>query len=673
MSEEKCKYEKINDYKSAFECFKQRFLEGEKSIFRLDSDEEILNQQSIKYLINNFVNKGLEGNNVSFIDKIKLQLLGKNKINGQELKIEIKYPNNISDENQKKQIQKNAIEVLAHCAWLWRLVPYNANMQSTIKSVKEILDLHEDLKSIKLNTNSFFNSNIKGIASTGTYYNTNKPFELAFVINFLDKYLKQNQDKKSEINILNELCKKSIIQTYGEIVKKDKKSDFVESEKKEKHTKTASIANALLFFFKQDEYEPIVSNNHKESIVDNLRYLIDDKCKGAEEINDEGCKQEIEIDLKIKCIKDKLLENDEYKSFEDSSKFFYEEPIEELWNPSILPGKNIIYYGAPGTGKTYSVKKIVEAKVKAQCGKNECAEDYYEIVQFHPSYTYEDFIDGVKPIGIQNGQMQFELKNGVFKQMCIDAFKELANAKQNNREPKKFYFIADEINRAELSRVFGELLLCLEEDKRLSYKNGKLTGVKLKTQNSNLWEEENAVVVINNNKCSNKKELYFGVPENLYFIGTMNDIDKSIDSFDMALRRRFKWIQKTCNYDVIYNELLGKGVDDNDIDIYVTDRKAGKGRCNLLNKYITNTLNLGSSYELGHSYFMNITEYINALKNKQNNKTINIPKTAYENLFDQELAPLLKEYLRSEISDPKELEKQLKCMKIIFVDGEKCK
>jgi len=392
-----------------------------------------------------------------------------------------------------------------------------------------------------------------------------------------------------------------------------------------------------LHFFNPDNYEPIVSNEHKKKIVDAFEDLVED-CK-CDKFNPE-------IDCKLHCIKKKLKEGN--KKFEDYKdiKFFYEDEILEQWNPTVLPGKNVIYYGAPGTGKTHDLLKLVKNKVKQQCGENECLEEYYEVVQFHPSYSYEDFIDGIKPVKSASN-INLELVDGVFKKMCQKAYDELKMASDDKRDAKKYYFIADEINRAELSRVFGELLLCLEEDKRLRFKNGKLEGVMIKTQNSSLWEEKNAVVKIDN-ECDKENGLYFGVPENLYFLATMNDIDKSIDSFDLALRRRFKWVYKGCDYDVIYNKLLEQSVNDDYIDTYIS-------RCEELNNCINKELNLGSSYELGHSYFMNIKTY----RGK-------IPKNAYENLFNQEIAPLLSEYLRAEISDPKELKKNIDKMKKIF-------
>ena len=160
----------------------------------------------------------------------------------------------------------------------------------------------------------------------------------------------------------------------------------------------------------------------------------------------------------------------------------------------------------------------------------ESNDKYYKVVQFHPSFSYEDFIDGVKPVGNKDGNLQLGLVNGIFKEMCIEAYKELERYKENPENAKKFYFIADEINRAELSRVFGELLLCLEDTKRLKFVDGIVDGALIETQNASLWEEgKHEVVKI-------KDKLYFGVPENIYFIGTMNDIDRSIESFDLALR-----------------------------------------------------------------------------------------------------------------------------------------
>ncbi|MGE4457132.1 MAG: McrB family protein [Arcobacteraceae bacterium] len=625
MSENKCEYTKINDYKSAFECFKQRFLIERKSIFRLEDKENILTEESINYLMENFVNNGY-GGKVSFIEKIKYQLITnpKNKSNMSDVDL--------------KNLQKKAIEVLAHIVWLWRLVPVNAKMSSTKTSIEEVLHLCKE-NELKIDKNNpFFSDKIKGIASVGTYYNTNKPFEIAYVIKLINELLnkKAQQDDSidaSAIKILNEFKGKAKISGENDLVFDDNKKQY-EEEKTAKHEteKSASIHHALTHFFQPDNYEAIVSNGHKKSILQAFEDLI--------EKNNES------DDTKIKCIKEKL--NEKFPNLEQNIHFFYQDEIRELWDPTILPAKNVIYYGAPGTGKTYEITNLVRKKTKND-------KKYYQVVQFHPSFSYEDFIDGIKPIASSNNGVQLNLINGIFKEMCIEAFKELENNKNNPENAKKFYFIADEINRAELSRVFGELLLCLEDDKRLRFEKNdtehiELKGELVKTQNSNLWEKQHAVVIEND-------EYYFGVPENIYFLGTMNDIDRSIDSFDLALRRRFKWIRKDCNYDVIADYLIENDADDY-INEYVGGDGSSKGRCLLLNEYISDNLNLGKSYELGHTYFMKIK-----IRNGK------ISKIAYENLFDFEIGPLITEYLRAEYPDGKELEKKVKEMRNLFITG----
>lgn len=279
---------------------------------------------------------------------------------------------------------------------------------------------------------------------------------------------------------------------------------------------------------------------------------------------------------------------------------------------------NVILYGPPGTGKTYAVKQSLDFICQGDRSR-------YEFVQFHPSFTYEDFIEGIKPKGVsKDGNIKFELVDGIFKRFC-------KRAKANPY--KKFYFVVDEINRANLSSVFGETLLCLEKDYRHDVQNSKDENL-IKTQYSTLIEE-----MIKEDPA--KEELayhfkdgnaYFGVPNNLFFIGMMNDVDKSIDAFDLALRRRFKWIRKDCDYEVIEQETkFRNGEEFTNMDSYV---KA----CRSLNDYINTKLGLGKSYEFGHSFFMKIP----AMASRKEITTKNL-----ENLFQLHLSPTLKEYLRA--------------------------
>lgn len=284
-------------------------------------------------------------------------------------------------------------------------------------------------------------------------------------------------------------------------------------------------------------------------------------------------------------------------------------------------GKNLIYYGAPGTGKTYALRKNIEALVTDE-------DKQLAFVQFHPSYAYEDFIEGIKPDGIRDdGVLRLALKNGVFKTFCESAAQdEEAYLAAEKKEPGSglkeygYFFVADEINRAELSRVLGELLYCLEY-------RGK--GGSIKTQYASLRADNPS----------------FYIPENLFFIGTMNDVDRSIDSFDLALRRRFVWLRRECDYSVLKQELSEK----------CSNAEKYSKTCENLNKAIVNC-GLDERYQLGHAYFLKIQQGANGeIK----------PKHLTE-LFDDHLDPLLREYLRSEYGDA-EIKIHIKKLKDAFV------
>ncbi|MCV3375014.1 McrB family protein [Campylobacter sp. IFREMER_LSEM_CL2151] len=277
--------------------------------------------------------------------------------------------------------------------------------------------------------------------------------------------------------------------------------------------------------------------------------------------------------------------------------------------------KNIIFHGIPGTGKTYTMVNNIKNLISN--------EEQMLITQFHPSFSYEDFIEGIKPAGIENGQLKLELKNGIFREFCDKAKKEekgfLEKLEKGNfneaLSDHGYFFIADEINRAELSRVFGELLYALE------YRGEK---GKIKTQYASMRDDED-----------------FYVPENMFLLGTMNDLDKSIDSFDLALRRRFIWQEMECDYDVIRDEIYA-----NNIEEYAQ-------ACKKLNDKISK--DIGEKYQLGHSYFLKIE-----FKNDE------IKDSDMKKLFSNRFEALLKEYLRSEYNE-KEIQKHLDDLKKLFV------
>lgn len=238
----------------------------------------------------------------------------------------------------------------------------------------------------------------------------------------------------------------------------------------------------------------------------------------------------------------------------------------------VLRKKNVILQGAPGVGKTFAARRLAYAIM----GKRD--DNCLEQIQFHQNYSYEDFMVGFKP----NDSGGFDLKNGVFYKFCKRA------ASDKNRP---YFFIIDEINRGNLSKIFGELLMLIEHDYRdktirLSY-----------------------------------RDEYFSVPSNVYIIGMMNTADRSLAMIDYALRRRFSFFEmKPCfESDSFKNYLDGIG----DSHLYKLVEAVVK-----LNETIANDGSLGNGFCIGHSYFCNLTYN-------------NLP---LRNIVEYDIIPMLREY-----------------------------
>ena len=388
-----------------------------------------------------------------------------------------------------------------------------------------------------------------------------------------------------------------------------------------------------------DEMTTIASENKFKRLKNTLNKKLSIKMEGSKLIEQHQWLME-----QLKSIK--KVENKEVNAYH--KQIFYWELYEMLDNELNLK-KAVVYYGAPGTGKTYKAKQEAKNFIDRWALKTftTVEKQTIEIMQFHPSISYEDFIEGIRP----TKNKELELKNGVFKSFCKkageiefklwrnEAFREITKDKnfeditvadiqkidtikdifpkldeysegltlQDIIEPA--FFIIDEINRADLSRVFGELMYALEYR---GYHG------KIKTQYSYLVEKETDSVVY----FWENEQNYFFIPHNVYIIGTMNTVDRSVDSFDFALRRRFSWEEIEQSYEVIKTELKQYGEN------IANSFKA-------LNEAIKKHEFLGNDYQIGHAYALNIK-----------NKEFENAKEAKRFLWREFIKPLIQEYLR---------------------------
>ncbi|WP_426466506.1 McrB family protein [Proteus mirabilis] len=325
---------------------------------------------------------------------------------------------------------------------------------------------------------------------------------------------------------------------------------------------------------------------------------------------------------------------------------------ENLSNPFSLK-KQIIKYGAPGTGKTYQAR--LQTSLLFDIWKEEFAPysrlthaSQIELVQFHPSFSYEDFMEGLRPVLDSDGNSQLTLQNGVFKEFCrsagkweIDVYglgltqkwesltiKELLPFREKlsgehwqdifeisdisklvSEAVPPFFFIIDEVNRAELSRVFGELMYCLE------YRG---TRGCVKTQYSNLNNEHTGML-------KDAQGYLFFIPTNIYLIGTMNTIDRSVESFDFALRRRFRWEEVVPDMALLKYHL----------NQFCKAWLPLVDNLERLNELIAKEPLLGNDYQIGHAYLMDL-KYATSLTVSE----------VRERVWDDCIRPLLQEYLR---------------------------
>ena len=316
---------------------------------------------------------------------------------------------------------------------------------------------------------------------------------------------------------------------------------------------------------------PEVNQNHSYYIGDMLYKFID--FIEENNISEEEDKKKLEPYNEIDFLNEVYIDKVEY------------EKLNNLLNKK----KNIILEGAPGVGKTFMAKRLVYSRIGFK-DKSKIL-----MIQFHQSYSYEDFIEGIRPI-----DGTFKVTNGVFKDFCLKAQED----KSNN-----YYCIIDEINRGNISKILGELMMLIETDKR------DVEKIKLPYSG---------------------EEFY--VPENLYIIGMLNTADRSLALIDYALRRRFSFYKVKPAFN---NEKFKQYVES------YLDKKFERliERIKELNIAICEDDSLGDGFEIGHSYFCQLKhDYEKEL----------------DDIIEYDIVPMLKEYWFDDENKYKDWEEKLR-------------
>lgn len=469
---------------------------------------------------------------------------------------------------QDKQPSQEIIHIINHAVWLWSL-PNNRKAQWIIE--KDIYN--KDLLGIK------------GVAGGGSGYVQKKTNGVRYVLYLLNSLVKKTDKCKTTlISLLKE----------GEDYDEDKKYPIPDG-----------VKNLLLHLCAPDDYEPIASTDDKKKIVSTFWMNIN---TGRPKSKTEAIEH---LDETIKIIRSTLgLGNASFYANSLPLLWKHEKGTELSLVQKLEYKKAMILYGPPGTSKTYTAKELATSVIFRHIMRHDKntalkittnnllgeLKKRIKVLQFHINLNYEDFIAGHTIEGnnvkTKKGVIYDIIEESKKTSMFISDTKigfsiDETNETTNDKNAKLPYVvILDEINRTDISRVFGELFSAIE----------------------NRGEDIDLLLPSPDNQ---KHNLMLNIPENIYFIGTMNEIDFSLERVDFALRRRFIWELHDFDKETL-SEIIEYRLSDYADDIFQEDKDDFRDKCVALNKKIEDVM--GETYHLGHAFFADIANIYNKLK-----------------------------------------------------------
>jgi len=455
----------------------------------------------------------------------------------------------------------------------------------------------------------------QGIGNPGQGFNARRDLQVGFVIDFAKRF-----------KALDAVAQRDTL------LAADRLSEFMDASDEPKR----EMRHILLHLLLPDDFERIASGSHKASIAKAFAGLLDASSEDAD------------VDERLRRIRERLHGlMPEGNTGKAGSIDFYHPPLNGVWDPraaeegvgeleALEYKRQIVFYGPPGTGKTHEAKILAERLIRRHALRalgferflteadrvDQLVAAHVRRLQLHPAYSYEDFIGGIH---LEGGETVY--RPGYLVRLVREIDREAAQA-----EPAiPWVLILDEINRADLSRLLGEAFSLLED-------------------------RGSTVDLIGAEYAEADGKLH--LPAELFLVGTMNLIDQSVEQLDFALRRRFLWVKSGYDPDALVRVLEQRWSDQpmsrlRTWDVLESDVQHLAEQASALNEAIATSPLLGEQYEIGHTYFFDVTAFLNSwLESRKTRPSSNLlwdknskARPPIVDIWARSLEPLLHEYL----------------------------